>query len=233
MTETTRIERINTVPGMGRALIEHDPRSKGYPARGVVMRSGITRVTKSWRRAGVYTQGKSNTCVGQTFRGVLNSSPLSAAIPLAKRKLYPAQKIYDGAQANDQWPGAEPDYSGTSALGAMAYLKQDGVIKEYRWCFGLDDVLDTLSQYGPVGVGVWWHEGMMDTDANGFIKPSGDKVGGHEVELVGINVPGRFVVGANSWGPDWGTFNGRFKLAWEDLGTLLADDGDSVTVTSV
>jgi Papain family cysteine protease len=226
----TRVEKITTVPGMGRALIEHDPESRNYPVMGALVRQGVTRRNKTWRRShSAYDQGQTSSCVGQTFRGVLNTSPLTAQIPLATRRLYPAMKIYENAQKLDQWPGEEPTYYGTSALGALRYLFNEGVIKEYRWCFGLNDVLDTLSAYGPVGIGVWWHDAMMGTDSRGFIKPVGQKIGGHEVELHGINIDSRYVIGTNSWGTDWGV-NGRFKLSWDNLDLLLQDDGDAATV---
>jgi hypothetical protein len=230
MTET-RVEPIHTEPGMGRALIEHDPASRAYGVRGVVTRAGIERRNKTWRRPTAYDQGRSSSCVGQTCQGMLNTTPQTAAIPLTTRKRYPGTLIYQNAQRLDQWPGEEPSYYGTSALGAMRYLKNEGIVKEYRWCFGLDDVLDTLVQYGPVGIGVWWYSGMMSTDSRGYINPTGSQVGGHEVELHGIDVSGEYVIGTNSWGLGWGQ-RGRFKLSWENLDRLLHEDGDAVTIVS-
>lgn len=227
----TRVEKIDTKPGMGRALIEHDPRSRDFPVRGAVIPRAVTRRSKTWRRAhAAYDQGSSSTCVGQTFRGIINTGPNTAQIPLETRKKYTAAKIYQNAQKLDQWPGEEPVYYGTSALGALKYLANEGIVKEYRWCFGLDDVLDTLSAYGPVGIGVWWWSGMMRTDSSGFIYPTGYREGGHEVELHGINISSKYVIGTNSWGRDWGINNGRFRIKWDDLEELLMDDGDAATV---
>lgn len=230
---SVRIEPIHTEPGMGRALIHHDPESRSFPVRGIITREGVERRNKTWRRAyRAYDQGSSSSCVGQTFQGILNTSPVTPQIPLTTRKEWDAYRIYKGAQDNDQWPGAEPSYYGTSALGALRFLKQHGVVQAYRWCFSLDDVLDTVSQYGPVGIGVWWYSGMMRTDAKGFIHPTGSQVGGHEVEIHGINVDKEYVIITNSWGTSWGV-NGRCYLSWENLGRLLAEDGDAVTVTDV
>jgi hypothetical protein len=230
--ERVKVEKIHTEPGMGRALIEHDPKSKEYGVRGAVVRAAVTRRNKTWRRAyGPYDQGQTSSCVGQTFQGILNTSPITPLIPLEKRKQYPGLKIYSNAQQRDQWAGEEPTYYGTSALGAMKYLQEEGLIKEYRWCFGVDDVIDTLVQYGPVGIGVWWYSGMMRTDSAGFINPTGSQVGGHEVELHGVDISSKYVIGTNSWGADWGV-KGRFKLSWENLDRLLQEDGDAVTVVS-
>jgi C1A family cysteine protease len=52
--------------------------------------------------------------------------------------------------------------------------------------------------------------------------------GGHEVELIGVDARG-WVIGMNSWGREWGV-GGRFKLTFDDLNTLLADQGDAVVL---
>lgn len=47
--------------------------------------------------------------------------------------------------------------------------------------------------------------------------------------LVGIDISGKYVIGCQSWGLGWG-INGRFRLPWEDLGMLLENQGDAVTI---
>lgn len=224
------VEEIPTTPQMGRSIIEHDPQSFDYPARGFLMKPGLARRDKTWRRGRAYDQGSTSSCVGQTVKGVLNTSPLSAEVPYRTRAAYDAYSFYRNGQDYDEWPGEEPDYFGTSANGVCKYLKKTGVISEYRWCFGLDDVIDTLVQHGPVAIGVWWYERMMTTDADGFIKPSGRQIGGHEVELHGVKIDDEYVIGTNSWGLGWGV-RGRFNLRWTDLDSLLRDQGDAVTIT--
>jgi hypothetical protein len=227
-----QVKVIPTNPLLGRSLIEHDDRSRAYPTRGVLTVPGVTRVNKTWRRGAAYDQGPTSSCVAQTFKGTLNTAPFSSQVSYSLRTRYDALDFYRGGQLSDEWPGEEPTYSGTSANGVCKYLKSKSLISEYRWCFGLDDVLDTLVQHGPVGIGIWWYDSMFATDASGFISPTGSKAGGHEVELIGINVTGRYVTGMNSWGSLWGV-NGRFKLTWNSLGSLLQDDGDATTVVSL
>lgn len=223
------VEKIHTEPTMGRSIITHDPASRAFPAMGLLALPSVPRRDRTWRRGVVYDQGPTSSCVGQTFKGILNSAPVSTGLKYQVRTRLDAVDLYRNAQRFDQWPGEEPDYEGTSALGACKYLQGQGLISEYRWCFGVDDVIDTLVQHGPVGIGVVWYGGMMNTDSSGFVHPTGSKVGGHEVEINGVNVKGRYVIGTNSWGAGWGV-KGRFKLSWDDLGTLLDDDGDAVTV---
>lgn len=226
------VEKIHTEPSMGRSIVTHDPASRAFPAMGLLALPGAPRHDRTWRRGKPYDQGQTSSCVAQTMKGILNTGPISGRIAYRTRTRMDAIDLYRNAQLYDQWPGAEPDYEGTSALGACKYLQKQGIISEYRWCFGVDDVIDTVIQHGPVGIGVWWHAGMMATDGDGFIHPTGSQVGGHEVEINGVNVRGRYVVGTNSWGVDWGV-KGRFKLSWDDLGRLLDADGDAVTVVSV
>lgn len=228
MTDTV-IEQIPTLPGMGRSLIHHDPRSRAFRARALVPKAQSEPRTKTWRRGQAYDQGSSSTCVAQTGKGVLNSSPLSSAVSYDRRSAYDTWDFYRGAQQRDEWPGESPTYEGTSGLGLCKYLTERGLIAEYRWCFGLQDTLLTLSHFGPVGIGVWWWNGMFDPDERGLIHPTGTKAGGHEVELIGVDVDREEVIGMNSWGETWGD-RGRFRLSWFDLDMLLSDGGDAFVV---
>jgi hypothetical protein len=210
--------------GLGR-LVEHDPRSRLF--RALTLAPTEELVTRTWRRGWAYDQGSTSQCVAYTGKGIMNTGPLSATVPYDVRSRYDPAGWYAAAQMYDEWPGT--DYDGTSALGLCKALKVLGLLSEYRWCFGLEDVLVTLSHVGPVGIGVGWRTGMWDTDSSGFIRATGADIGGHEVELIGISVPGKYVVGVNSWGTSWGS-GGRFKLSWLDLGVLLADQGDAVVL---
>lgn len=222
---------IPTQPGMGRSLVNHDDRSRLYPARAMLPR-GVDEIRrKTWGRYGVYDQGATPHCVAFAGKGVFNSATMRGRVPYRRRANFDTGEWYAGAQANDEWPGES--YDGTSALGLCRYLAGRGALSEYRWCFGLHDVLLTLSYVGPVMLGVWWYESMFDPDGDGYIEPAGPQVGGHEVELVGVTPPTRnregFVTLVNSWGRGWGV-GGRAKLTWSDLEFLLAQDGDAVVL---
>lgn len=222
-------EQIPTRPGMGRSLIHHDDRSRAYPARAVVATDQPR--TKTWRRGGAYDQGQTSTCVAQTGKGILNTAPASAWTPYRTRARYSTDDLYRGAQERDQWPGESPTYEGTSGLGLCRYLLERGLIREYRWCFGLADVLLAVSHIGPVGLGVWWYDSMFRPDDRGLITVSGGRAGGHEVELIGVDTDREEVVFMNSWGETWGD-RGRGRLSWTDLDRLLNEHGDAFVVTA-
>lgn len=212
---------------MGRSLIHHDERSRSFPMRTVLDTTALR--DRVWRRGYAYDQGSTPHCVAYTFKGKLNTAPWSGAIPYQVRSRYSTDEFYVGAQTNDQWPGES--YDGTSALGACRYLKTRGVISEYRWCFSVAEILATLANFGPVALGVWWYEGMFWPDADGVIAPTGYQAGGHEVELIGVDVARRQVVGMNSWSDAWGD-RGRFRLSWDSLERLMAEDGDAAVVVA-
>jgi hypothetical protein len=163
--------------------------------------------------------------VAYTAKGMLNTAPHAEREPYHRRSRYSTDAFYAGAQGRDQWPGN--DYDGTSALGVLAYLQDTGIIKEYRWCFGLDDVLRTVSHVGPVGVGAWWRSRMWEPDPQShLVSYSGSYEGGHQFEVFGVHPETEEVECMNSWGAEWGD-RGRFRMKFDQFAALLADDADA------
>ena len=137
-----------------------------------------------------------------------------------------AFSVYETAKTLDPWEGES--YDGTSVLaGAKAVQKlHPGKITEYRWAFSLQDVLRTLSYYGPVVIGIPWYEGMFEPDQNGLIAPTGWQVGGHAILVNGINVKKGQVRLHNSWGAAWAK-GGDCFLSFADLDRLLHEQGEA------
>lgn len=211
----------------GRSVIEHDPKSRMFMARGAVFEEGVPLRSKTWRRPSAYDQGQNPHCVAFATKGTCWSQPIAQTIDLDVRKAIDTTQLYRLAQTMDPWPGEA--YDGTSTLAGLKAAHSDGYIPGYRWCFGIDDVLQTLSQYGPVMIGVNWMTGMMETDDEGLIRATGQAEGGHCVELHGIDVRDDEVIGTNSWGISWGA-KGRFRLKFRDLDFLLQEQGEAATV---
>jgi hypothetical protein len=224
------LEKIPTRPNMGRAFISHDPRNRDFPIR-ALLGEALPLREKVWRRGGAYDQGQDPHCVAYEGKGKLNTAPFSAFEDYDVRSRYSTDAFYAGAQANDQWPGT--DYDGTSAQGMLAHLTQQQIVSEYRWCFGIDDVLATLSHHGPVGVGAWWRGGMWDPDSeNHLVSYSGSYDGGHQFEAIGIHPDVEEVEFMNSWGTSWGD-RGRFRMKFDQFALLLDDNADVHTLVTV
>lgn len=208
---------------------QFDEQSRQYPARATLFEPQRILRSKLWARPAAWDQGPHPFCVGYSTVGLLNTKPVANRVPPVKR-WWPndglPKYVYREAQKVDQWVGE--DYEGTSVLAGMKILKRKRLIEEYRWAFGLEDTLKTLSQHGPVVIGVNWYSSMYDTDGDGFLSVSGRVEGGHAVELHGVSAKGGYVIGTNSWGRDWGD-HGQFRLRFSDLDRLLREDGEAVT----
>ena len=223
--------------GTGR-LVQFDERSRLFPMSAALTSTSL--INRRWRRPSAYNQGTTSACVGYSTFGLVNSQPNRSFVPYGVRNAYSPMDIYRGAQEIDPWPGAEPEYYGTSVLAGMKFAASKGMISTYRWCFGIDDVLRTLSHYGPVVIGIEWY-GSMNVQPNYdperynavalTVDTNSGLVGGHAVELHGILTGKRLVIGTNSWGSLWGD-EGRFYLNWDDLDMLLQRDGEAVAATN-
>ena len=210
-TEDPRLDR----------LPQFDARSRNYPIRALIGEPDLR--PKMWRLLQRLDQGREGACVGFGWGHDL------AALPVYVRTTNEdAYAIYKRAQQLDPWAGE--DYEGTSVLAGAKAVQERGNLSEYRWAFGIDDVLATLSAHGPVVIGVDWYENMRDTDAQGYIKPTGRVLGGHCVCLRGIKRQpwghGWDVVGRNSWSERWGV-RGDFRIRDTDLARLLEDGGEA------
>lgn len=202
-------------------LPEFDERSRAYPIRTLL--STLEPRSYTWAVPGLghpLDQGTEGACVGFAW------SHEAAARPVVETGITNeyARQVYHDAQRVDEWPGE--DYEGTSVLAGAKVMLERGTITEYRWCFGIGDVLATVSRHGPVVLGINWYEGMFDPGVDGYLNVTGGIAGGHAILCSGVNVRRQDVTLYNSWGPAWGD-GGRALLSWDDLGRLLAEDGEA------
>jgi hypothetical protein len=206
-----------------------DERSRDYP----VILDGVPTELRSvmWRRTlPALNQGRKSSCTGNAVVGVLATEPNSSdgVADTIQFNQDLALKLYSLATTLDSF-GWEypPTDKGSSCLAAMKAAKKLGLIKEYRWCFGIQDVLRTLSYVGPVVTGINWYSGFNSPDSSGEIHLSGDPTGGHAIQLIGIDVVGKKVWAVNSWGTRWG-IDGRFSISFDLMEQLLAERGEGV-----
>lgn len=212
-----------------------DKKSATFPARGVLFSAAAPLMSKWYWRPGPFDQGQTYSCTGQSTLGAVVTCPTRFCRKPAQRDvvLDPNYRFdfYRETQRADEWEGEEPSYFGSSVLAAAKVAKQRGLVDEFRWCFGKDDVLQTLSHYGPVVIGTNWYSSFnspVGPNARLEIASGAQNEGGHAYELHGINVRRRVVSGTNSWGEGWGK-KGRFEMSWETLDRLLHEDGEAVS----
>lgn len=206
-------------------LVEHDPRSRAYPARRVVRPKSVL-----WtHRAPVLDQGDLGSCTGNALAQCLNATKFAASRP---RRRYLdeqyARLLYAKATVLDTFPGQWPTQdTGSSGLAVAKAGVQLGYLTSYEHAFGFDHFAAALALQ-PVIIGTNWYSGMFDPDSDGFVTPTGQLAGGHEYLALGINHRERYVTFLNSWSDSWGR-EGRFRMTFDDFAALLDEDGD-VTV---
>jgi hypothetical protein len=224
-------------------VVHFDERSRSFPATAGIEENPFRSYT--WRCNAWNDQGREGACVGFAWSHELAARPAEYPTDAAF-----AQKIYQRAKQLDPWPGE--DYDGTSVLaGAKAVKEMVGLagkplIEEYRWAFGIEDVLRVLGYRGPLVLGLNWYEGMFDPDVNGFIRPTGAILGGHAILARAVKIVWRnghgpatvenldteksFVTLRNSWGRDWG-IGGDCRISVLDLNILLREQGEACVPT--
>lgn len=206
-------------------LISLDSRDHKYPLRSVAKQAtGITH-KHWWMGQEVLDQGSSPHCVAYSGLKYLQAGPITNTLP------FDTKELYDNCQKVDEWDGE--DYDGTSVRACFRIFKDLGYIKEYRWAFDVQTVVNHLLTVGPVVMGTNWTLNMFSLDSEGFISYSGAGYGGHAYILSGVNVNKKCpdgTVGAvrmlNSWGEGWGD-KGRAWISFSDLSRLIKDYGEA------
>lgn len=215
-------------PGVGRLgrHVEHDPRSKAY---GVV--AGAKSKPKSVdhrRHCAAFNQGELGSCTGNAMAGALMTGTLF--VPGRELSEEHAVLLYAHATALDDISGTfPPEDTGSSGIAVAKAAVKAGYLYAYRHAFGLDQALLALSR-GPVIVGVGWYSSFDEPLGNAAelrVAPGATLRGGHEVELLGLDIEHRMVKGINSWGEEWGA-DGRFCWSFDTFERLLREDGDVV-----
>jgi len=197
-----------------------DKRSRDYSVRSIFSKD-IKEETKMWKEGTVLDQGSEGACVGFGWTAELLSEPFAPnkqPSELVGNTI--ANSFYKRAQKIDEWPGEQ--YEGTSVLAGAKIMMQDGHIEEYRWCFSIEDLRDSVIQLGPVVIGVNWYEAMYMTLPNGFVKIDGDLVGGHCLTVTGYDAVSKVFRWRNSWGKKYG-FNGSAYISYKDLEFLVSE----------
>jgi hypothetical protein len=207
-----------------------DPRSRSYPARAIIP-TRPRRRNKMWRPGPVLDQGREGSCVGHGWYAEAAATPVIVdfteshpAIPRDPSEF--AHFVYRSAQKIDPWPGEA--YEGTSVLAGAKVMRNLGFLKEFRWCFSVEETADVVLSKGPVVIGVNWYSGMYEAPG-GVLRVAGQLVGGHCLLVIGYHLPflrdtrPEGLILQNSWGTDWGR-DGFAVLPLPDARRLLEQE---------
>ena len=239
---------------LGLRFAEHDERNKNYSVRPLLAnrRDAIIRRPTFWKLPTnnaefPLDQAKEGACGPFSAYHELAVGPIEVPGITTKGafEFYPRVQATDRAMGNN-WP------DGVSMLALAKTLKSEGRITQYRWAFGINDVLDTLIAVGPVTIGIEWRYNMYFTGSGGRVVMSGNVVGGHALTLVAYDIVdsqekadalklpmGTEIVGwLNSWGRGYGVADARLNapggIGWitvADLETLLSRQGEALVPT--
>lgn len=220
-------------------LVHFDDRSRNYPVRigEHDFRSYTWRIKYPW----VLDQGNEGACVGYAVTNELQARPSEVNFGGTQQADAFARNTYYEAQKIDWWPGgaypgATPYYEGTSVLAGMHSAMLMGYFEQYRWAFGIDDLVHGLGRNGPAVIGMWWWDSMYYPDENHYIRPEGSKVGGHAILARAVKVVRdgswvdyrkSYITLRNSWGPEYGK-GGDCYISFHDMAQVLEEDGEAV-----
>ena len=176
----------------------------------------------------------SGNCTGNAISGLLITEPnnkdgVADDIKVTEKL---ARDIYSKATVLDDihgdWP---PTDTGSTGLDALRAAKSLGLIAGYKHCTNGQEALQVLSHVGPIAIGTDWLAGM-DTPKgkNKVLAITGKNEGGHEYEVLGIDVENNWVEMINSWGSSWG-LKGRARIMIPDFLALIDKlGGDAVLI---
>jgi len=203
-----------------------DKKSRKYPIRAAV--EGKKPRSYLWACTKWLDQGTEGACVGFSLAHELIAKPSPVQGITAK---FAIEQIYWEAQKADPWdggsyPGAKPRYEGTAVLEGVKAVQRLGYIQEYRWAFGLDDLILAVGHCGPAILGIAWYEGMFDVHSCGQLHIGGEVSGGHAILCNGVDVKNKTFNLHNSWGPKWGVA-GDAKISWVEMDRLLHEEGEA------
>lgn len=199
-----------------------DSRNRNFKIDSLLPR-GATPISQLWHTEGVLDQGRHAACTGFAVCGDAWSDPIRVAGITNQLAVI----LYKEAQKVDEWPGE--NYEGSSVNAAMKVATSWGWYSEYRWAFGVDDVVLALGYIGPVILSINWYADM-EKPVDGYVRPTGALVGRHAILCRGYNAETREFTLRNSWGPSWGT-QGDSLLRYDDLKRLLNEEGHACVPT--
>ena len=224
--DTRRVIPEIVIPGrrLGRN-VNHDSRSMLFRVHAQPARA-LVSVTHE-RRVPVFDQGDLGSCTGNAAVGAVGTAPLFDGLPRHSsqpRRAARGQGVLGRHGAGRCTRHVPTDRHRQRRPQRGEGLKNLGLISGYLHATDVT-TMQTALQDTPVIVGVNWYEGFDNPDHNGLVSISGQVRGGHEFEVVGLDLEKKLFLAVNSWGPGWGV-NGHFSFSFDTMAQLLSEQGD-------
>lgn len=210
-------------------LVQFDERSREFPVRELPKVAAAKKPRSyTWRCDSFLNQGSEGACVGFGWAHELAARP---SVVAKVSDEFARQRIYYEAQKIDPWPGgaypsAFPRYEGTSVLAGAKICHGLGAFGEYRWAFGLEDLIMGVGYAGPAVLGLDWYEGMCRPNEAGYLNTTGSIVGGHCLIAKAVSVKEKRFTVHNSWGQGWGKDSSAY-IDFDTMGHLLDSQGEA------
>lgn len=224
-------------PRLGRHVL-HDSRSLEFQVEAESL--DVLKSVRWPNQIPVLDQGNLGSCTGNAGVNVLATYPFWDASEIkgilsatdAQQDERYAVTVYSEATRIDPYGGTYPPTdTGSNGLSVAKVLLKLGKISGYQHATSLAAALTALSKQACM-VGTIWRGDMFRPGPDGRLKVTGQVEGGHEYKLDELDVENKRVWILNQWGRNWG-IQGRAWLSWDDLGTLLSDDGDCTVFTPI
>lgn len=239
------MNELNVGPHLLGRIVEHDPRSRNFPAQPRKLIRPKSRLHKILPPA--LSQGDIGSCVGHTAAQWLNCAIAGVnrrrGTLVTPRRVAPrfnkgtylddddARALYHAATGLDDTPGEwTPDDTGSSGLGGAKALQRYWFIDSYTHVFDFP-TLCSVMLIQPVMAGINWYSDMFDPDKDGVVHVGGELAGGHEILLIGIDFANKRIRMRNHWTPQWGK-KGDCFISFADMERLMHEEGD-ITVPKV
>ncbi len=226
-------------PRLGRHIV-HDDRSWNFALN--PMHALPRQPVLHARHVEIWDQGDIGSCTANAALGMISTGAFALVTQQIMDKtnsswngfretdavaLYTEETLLDDREIPGHYP---PDDTGSAGIYSCKALQKRGLIKTYRHMFTLEAALAALAKQ-PISIGIPWYNSMFEpSKRTGVVKIKGAVAGGHQICFDGIDPNKKLARFANSWGEGWGQ-DGWGWISFDDLGRLLKEGGDAVTVT--
>lgn len=216
---------------LGRAGREDDIRNWNFRAL-VGPPKPTAKANKIWHSPDIYQQGNSPQCTTEASVGMLRSAPFRVDF----RKDWPKFDTFEERRAHYLLsqrfdPPEWGQHDGALVSSPLKQMMADGIITGFKWLFGEDELCEWVRWYGPAKVGIGWTSGMFFPDDKGYIHPTGQEDGGHDIRVSYYSPKRSAYRLPNSWGREWGD-KGRCWMTAEDMDERLRNGGEAVTIAA-